>query len=227
VQLIGGRNLPKYEVDPPAWIESFWDTMPEGGCYCWYLSLIDLGQRKIHLNPGYIWGLNFSIRRQAFYDLGGFHQDCVSEDLQHFDGDGECGLTMVAEARGFVAIYEPAAAVYHFVSASRMTPEYFERRAYLQGIRDSYSKVRRNGGLSVELWAKARRVTSKVIGRAKQLGHAEIIVRPEERMIAEIQKRVADAHQAGFEYHQRMIRDDPQVLEWVLRPHYWDYRLPR
>src|SRR5262249_4701776 len=43
VQLVGGRNLPKYEVDPPAWMESFWETAAHGGRYCWYLSLLDLG----------------------------------------------------------------------------------------------------------------------------------------------------------------------------------------
>jgi glycosyltransferase involved in cell wall biosynthesis len=226
VQLIGGRNLPKYEIDPPAWIDSFWDSTPYGGSYCWYLSLMDLGQSKLHIKPTYIWGLNFSIRRHVFYDLGGFHPD-ILETLQRFDGDGENGLTMPAEARGQVAIYEPAAIVYHFVPASRMTPEYFERRAFLQGIRNSYSTVRRNGGPSIALWADVRRVIRGVIRCAKRLGDVGMIARPEERMIVEMHKRVAAANLAGFKYHQRIIRADPEVMEWVLRPHYWDYRLPR
>ena len=121
VQLIGGRNLPRYEVDPPAWIESFWDTTGQGGRLCWFLSLTDLGEKKLHIKPSCIWGLNFSIRRHAFYDLGGFHPDSVPEHLQHFDGDGESGLAMAAEARGTLALYEPAAIVYHFIPASRMT----------------------------------------------------------------------------------------------------------
>jgi glycosyltransferase involved in cell wall biosynthesis len=227
VQLIGGRNLPKYEIDPPAWIESFWESTPDGGRYCWYLSLLDLGQRKSHMNPKHIWGLNFSIRRRAFFDLGGFHPDCISDDLQHFDGDGESGLTVSAEARGLAAIYEPAATVYHFIPADRITLEYFAKRAYLQGIRDSYSKLRRNGGPDVALWAKMRRIVGRVIRHAKRLGYAGIIVRPEERVIAAIRKRIADAHQVGFEFHQRTIHADPNVLRWVLKPDYWDYRLPR
>jgi glycosyltransferase involved in cell wall biosynthesis len=226
VQIVGGRNLPKYEIDPPAWIDSFWDSTPYGGGYCWYLSLMDLGEIKLHIKPTYVWGLNFSIRRHAFYDLGGFHPECILDNLKRFDGDGENGLTMPAEARGLVAIYEPAAVVYHFVPASRMTPEYFERRAFLQGIRNSYSTVRRNGGPSIALWAEVRRVIRRVIKCAKRLGDARMIARPEERIIVEIHKRVAAASLAGFEYHQRIIRTDPQVMEWVLRPHYWDYRLP-
>jgi glucosyl-dolichyl phosphate glucuronosyltransferase len=225
VQIVGGRNLPKYEIEPPAWIHGFWDSTPYGGGYCWYLSLMDLGQNKLRIKPTYVWGLNFSIRRHAFYDLGGFHPD-ILERLQRFDGDGENGLTMPAEARGLVAIYEPAAVVYHFVPASRMTPEYFERRAFSQGIRNSYSAVRRNGGPSIALWVDVKRVTGRVIRWAKQLGHAGMIARREERVILEIHKRVAAASRAGFEYHQRIIRADPYVMEWVLRPQYWDYRLP-
>ena len=227
VQLIGGRSLPKYEIEPPAWIESFWRTSSDGVRFCWYLSLLDLGQKKLPINPRYIFGLNFSIRRNAFYDLGGFHPDCISDNLQQFDGDGESGLTVPAEARGFVAIYEPAATVYHIIPASRMTLDYFERRAYLQGIRDSYSKVRRKGRPGIELWAKMRRVAGKAIRGAKQLDRSRIFVQSEERTIAAMHQRVADAYEAGFEFHQRTTRTDPNVLKWVLRPHYWDYRIPR
>lgn len=224
VQLVGGRNLPKYEINPPAWIHSFWNSTPYGGGYCWYLSLLDLGQKKLRINPTYIWGLNFAIRRPAFYDLGGFHPDCIPDNLQRFDGDGEKGLTMPAEASGALALYEPAATVYHFVPTSRMTPEYFERRAYSEGIRDSYSKMRRSETSGVALWSKARHIAGRVIRNIKQ---AVILVRPNKRTVAAIHKRVAEARRAGFDYHQRIARADAQVKEWVLRPHYWDYRLPR
>jgi len=42
------------------------------------------------------------------------------------------GLTMKAFAQGYKAVFTPGATVYHFISASRITPEYFERRAYYQ-----------------------------------------------------------------------------------------------
>jgi len=226
VSLIGGRNLPRYEIEPPAWIKSFWATTPEGGRTCWYLSLLDLGEQKRQIDPNYIWSLNLAIRRQTFHQLGGFHPDSFSEKLQHFQGDGESGLMMPAAALKFLAIYEPAAVAYHFVPASRMTPEYFEKRGYSQGIRDSYSAVRRNGGLSIGRLTEAFHLIGKVVRQLKRFGHGEIIGRPEKRMIREIRRRVANAHQAGFAYHQRVVRLDPKILEWVLRPHYWDYRLP-
>jgi glucosyl-dolichyl phosphate glucuronosyltransferase len=31
VQLVGGPNLPRYESEPPAWVESFWSTTLYGG----------------------------------------------------------------------------------------------------------------------------------------------------------------------------------------------------
>src|SRR5262245_10650210 len=40
VQLVGGRNLPRYAITPPAWLDSFWDTTPYGGRACGYLSLL-------------------------------------------------------------------------------------------------------------------------------------------------------------------------------------------
>lgn len=173
VQLIGGRSLPNYEVDPPAWIESFWETAQGGGKYCWYLSLIDLGQRRRQISPTYIFGLNLAIRRNAFFDLGGFHPDRYSRysdktyDLQRFSGDGEAGLTMPAEARGRLAIYEPEATVYHFVPASRMTPEYYEKRAYFEGISDSYRRMRPQ--IARPRPVEIRHLAGKVIERAKRV----------------------------------------------------------
>src|SRR5579862_2978236 len=49
VQLIGGRNLPNYEVSPPGWIESFWTGTPYGGSSCYYLSLLDFGPSDIKI----------------------------------------------------------------------------------------------------------------------------------------------------------------------------------
>jgi glycosyltransferase involved in cell wall biosynthesis len=224
VQLVGGRNLPKYEIDPPAWMESFWEPASGGGHYCWYLSLLDLGEEKRRIVPGYVFGLNFAIRRQALVDLGGFHPDRMSGDLEQFSGDGETGLTMVAEDRGFVAMYEPAATVYHFTPADRMTMEYFVGRSYAEGIFASYVQVRRNGLPSVTPVAKARRLVGGIIRRVRRLGQT---FQSDEGAAAVLHSRVANARRAGFEFHQRAIRADRKVLDWVLRPDYWDYRLPR
>jgi glycosyltransferase involved in cell wall biosynthesis len=225
VQLVGGRNLPKYEIPPPAWIESFWDSTPDGGRYCWYLSLLDLGQTRLIIDPTSIFGLNFSIRRHAFYNLGGFHPDCLPNDHLRFHGDGESGLTVSAEALGEVAVYEPRATVYHFVPANRMTVEYFEKRAFIAGVEKSYSDVRRNRGLQITPWPKMRCIAGKALRFVKR--QTRMIICPQDTMILTMRNRLERSYQAGFVFHQRAVDEDRKVLNWVLRSNYWDYRLPR
>jgi GT2 family glycosyltransferase len=244
VQLVGGPNLPNYESEPPAWVESFWSTTPYGGRMCGFLSLLDLGGNTIEIHPNYIWGLNFAIRRRALFDLGGFHPDCVPDALQHFQGDGETGLTTKAFAQGYKAVFTPEAMVYHFISASRMTPEYFERRAYYQGVCDSYSRIRREGRVTKVQWhlvitsqfRRARELAGAAVRRAKR-PHVREFRRiaaatqtksspVSDTQVMAIQQRVQRAYKAGFEFHRDAASRNPELLAWVLRSDYWDYRLP-
>jgi len=235
VQLVGGPNLPNYESEPPAWVESFWSTTPYGGRMCGFLSLLDLGGNAIEIHPNYIWGLNFAIRRRALFDLGGFHPDCIPDALQHFQGDGETGLTMKASAQGYKAVFTPGAAVHHFISASRMTPEYFERRSYYQGVCDSYSRIRREGLVTKVQW-RARELAGAAVRRAKRLyvrrfrriaaaTQREISPVNDPQVVA-IQQRIQRAYKAGFEFHRNAVSRNPELLAWVLRSDYWDYHLP-
>jgi glucosyl-dolichyl phosphate glucuronosyltransferase len=231
IQLVGGRNLPKFEVEPPAWLDSFFDATSNGGRSCGWLSLLDLGEGELEIDPNYVWGLNFAIRRRALRDLGGFHPDCIPRELQRFQGDGESGLTMKARAHGYRAVYQPKATIYHIIPASRMTPEYFEQRAYYQGVCDSYSNVRRElsgapvDSVKVKLspLSYARRKAGRLVSYLKQIQDQGA----EAAEGAAIRQRVDRAYHAGYEFHQSAVRSSPELLAWVLRPDYWDYRLPR
>jgi glycosyltransferase involved in cell wall biosynthesis len=234
VELVGGRNLPKFAVRPPVWIESFYDVIPDGGRSCPWLSLLDLGESEREIDPNYVWGLNFSIRRRALHDLGGFHPDCIPKELQKFQGDGETGLTMAARSQGYPAVYQPKATIYHVIPMNRMTPEYFEQRAYYQGVCDSYSVIRR-GEIKTGGWlAKAkslpvhysRRIVDRVVRSLKHLQHQPFVI-AENAEVAAIRLRLHRAYQAGFEFHQGAVRSSPELLAWVLRADYWDYRLPQ
>src|SRR5262249_15823903 len=182
-------------------------------------SLLELGGNTIEIHPNYIWGLNFAIRRRALFDLGGFHPDCVPDALQHFQGDGETGLTMKALAQGYKAVFTPGAMVYHFISPSRMTPEYFERRAYFQGVCDSYSRIRREGratkvqrlSLGTSLFRNARQLVAAAVRRAKRLYSREFRKTPAptqrispviDAQVLAIQQRVQRAYEAGIESHR-------------------------
>ncbi|MEP0923561.1 glycosyltransferase [Leptolyngbya sp. ST-U4] len=224
VKLVGGRNLPKYEVEPPAWLEWFWTEHPFGKV-CVNLSLLDFGDQVREINANYVWGLNFSIRKSALFELGGFHPDCISKHLQHFQGDGETGLTQKANAKGYKAIYQPKALLFHQVLKQRMTYEYFDRRYFYQGVCDSYSEIRRNN--------------SQLILNAPKEGFIETIKRPlrflkkaanrivnrqtEQEML---QQRFYKAYQDGYQFHQSAVREKPELLNWILRKDYWDYKLP-
>jgi glycosyltransferase involved in cell wall biosynthesis len=249
VQLVGGRNLPRYEVPPPAWLDGFWRTTPYGGRTCGYLSLLDLGEEILDINAIYVWGLNFAIRRRALLDLGGFHPDCIPDHLQHFQGDGESGLTMKAAERGYRAVYLPKALVYHNVPAQRLTAEYFERRAFYQGVCDSYTNIRRARGIPATPGAPSlpqpsarsaagflrrlpsyarhplqhgRRFARRLLG--KQRAMSSRLGKASEHSV--VVQRVHAAYRAGYEFHHAAVAQGPALLHWVLREDYWDYRLP-
>ena len=216
VQLVGGRNLPDYEVPPPDWLTWFWRVYPNGKA-CEYLSLLDFGNYIHEIDANYVWGLNFSIRKQALSALGGFHPDSLPTHLQHFQGDGETGLTRKAKAHGYKTIYHPAACIFHQVPKHRMTYEYFERRSFYQGVCDSYADIRANQGISPFL-------SKNVLGYIKKLAK-KIIVRPTSKEL--LQSRFDFFYQKGYQFHQQAVRRHSELLTWVLKDTYWDYTLPR
>jgi len=141
VQLVGGRCLPNYEIEPPYWTDYLW-TKTTDYKMCGYYSLIDQGDVIKETDPNLVFGLNFAIRKLTLFDLGGFNPDCIPKNLQRFQGDGESGLTRKLKLKKYKAIYNPKALVYHAVPKERMTIEYIEKRMYYQGVCDSYSKIR-------------------------------------------------------------------------------------
>jgi len=228
VQLVGGKCLPQYETEPPDWQEAFWSHSPDGQHSCGYLSLLDLGDKSFEMDPNYIWGLNFAIRKQTLVTLGGFNPDSMPWELRRYRGDGESALTRKVKALGLKAMYQPAALVYHRVPKSRQTVDYFERRAYLQGISDSFTNIRTNGGLFSPATSHVRLDWKEPLRLAKCL--VKWVLKPKQPISAEpykeIKNRVRAAHHAGYQYHQDEVRNDPALLEWVIKPDYWDGLIP-
>lgn len=232
VELVGGPCLPRYESTPPAWLNTFWRQAKDGRRWCGPLSLLDFGKTRSEIDPVFIWGLNFAIRKSTLIALGGFHPDGIPWELRRYRGDGETAVGVAARKAGLKAIYEPRALVYHRIASARLTIEYFEKRRYLQGISDSYTQIRQMGGLDREVSAneeKKRFDWKEPLRRVKRLLtnptiKSNLSKRP--KPFADIKKGVKAAYLAGYEYHQNEVRSDPRLLEWALRPDYWDYRLP-
>jgi glucosyl-dolichyl phosphate glucuronosyltransferase len=223
VQLVGGRNLPKYEANPPDWLKYFWIDHPHGK-FCEELSLLDFGTEILKINANYVWGLNFSIRRQALFDLGGFHPDCIPKHLQYLQGDGETGLTTKANQLGYKAIYQPKALVLHQVPQSRMTHEYFERRYFYQGVCNSYTTIRELGHLpTVDKFNRLKEQVKSPLRKLKHQIFHQSNLNKEGKLL---KSRFYKAIQVGSEFHQNAIHKNPMLLNWVLKSDYWDYKLP-
>ena len=220
VHLVGGRYLPDYEQKPPEWIEAFWTRRPSGISFCGYLSLLDYGDCYCQIDPSLVWGVSFAIRRETLFQVGGFHPDSMPWDLRRYRGDGESGVSREIEKLGFKAVYHPNARLYHAVPVERMTLEYFEKRAYLQGISDSYSRIRREylGGLK----QSQKTIDWKYPLRKFFDSGLNFFKKKRSERYYTIKQRVAVAYDSGFAFHQNEVKRDLDLLRWVLKPDYWD-----
>jgi len=227
VQIVGGRNLPKYEKEPPDWLNWFWSKHPFGRT-CGWLSLLDFGENIREIDANYVWGLNFSIRKSALFELGGFHPDCVPKNLQHFQGDGETALTIKANELGYKAVYQPKALIYHRVPGSRMTYEYFDNRFFYQGVCNSFTDIRRKHGKYKAIERKIKinlkeKIKASCVFRMQKIINCLRKKTEEEKL----KERFRQSFSNGYQFHQDAVRKNPELLKWVLRNDYWDYRLPK
>ena len=240
--LATGPSRPRYGGPVPEWLDQFWMRGNDGSCRMGQLSLLDMGPEIKEIEPTLVWGLNYGIRKDTLIQLGGFHPDGVPWELRRFRGDGETGLARKAANSKLKATYHPHMALEHLVPESRLTLEYFERRAYMQGISDSYSDMRRDQGLypmphqgrgslprqkrkARPLW---RRVASKVkrslIGANNRPTNKPSPSNPE-KVVEEI-SHVQQKYRDGYQYHRDEMEHDPELVKWVLRSDYWDYSYP-
>lgn len=213
VHLVGGPSLPRYEVPPPPWLEWLW-SRNGARATCGDLSLLDLGGEAREIDPTWVWGLNFAIRKETLIALGGFHPDCMPKHLQRYQGDGETGLALKAKAGGHKAFYATGALLHHWIPASRLTIAAFEERYFYQGVSNSYAEIRAAGGLpSGPGWKVAARGLRRLTG---SLGGQR------SRLLARLER----ARRAGHLFHRQEVRRDPALLAWILKHDYWDYHLP-
>jgi glycosyltransferase involved in cell wall biosynthesis len=231
LHLLGGPSLPNVSISCVSFASSFLLTH-ERGWWCPTLSLLDFGDECFEVDPHFVWGLNFAVRKTSLLAVGGFHPDGVPWELRRFRGDGETAVSDAFAERGWKAIYDPKVAVTHFIPESRLTLEYFERRAYLQGVSDSYARIRRLGAPDVVLQKRSmadrpmwRRLGARLKRAAAIFGKRKAKPVPNAPLSWE-EKCVQEAYQQGFAYHQTEVVNDPLLLDWVLRKNYFDYQYP-
>lgn len=136
VGCVGGKILPKWEVEPPKWITH--------ERYRGYLSLLDWGEEVKELKTPEIYGCNFSIRKSLLFEVGGFNPEAFGDIWL---GDGETGLLRKVLSAGYKIVYTPEAIVWHVIPESRLTIEYMKRRFANEGACNSYTSYHGNKNL--------------------------------------------------------------------------------
>ena len=223
VGVIGGPSVPKFTGSVPAWFWGFLSATPYGGWMCPWLSLIDVGRDVRRISPLYLWGLNFSIRRPILERCGGFHPDLVPAHLQRWQGDGETGLARKLEAAGIRADYLHDALVFHQCGPERLNAASFGKRAYCQGVAESFSEIRAGRDPRPGSKPGERGLASRALSMA-----AEVLDRAGWRKArAEVYGAAQAARVAGWRFHQAEVAADPKLLHWVRRADFMDADIRR
>jgi glycosyltransferase involved in cell wall biosynthesis len=221
VGLVGGNCYPRFEAPPPSWLMRWWHEPVGRGHALGHLSILDFGSGEFDIDPSFVWGCNFSVRRAALDAVGGFHPDGMPKEQLRFRGDGESHVAREMQRLGWRARFTSAASVHHQVSAQRMTAVYFEQRAFAQGISDSYSAVRREGQAQLGALFRARLALAPCARELRERWRARATRSDATaRMLLDIKLRTDRAYWAGFRFHQAQVRADGQLLAWVLQESY-------
>ena len=219
VALVGGNNRPVFEGTPPDWLLAWWRQPVGPGQAMAPLSILDFGDDRFDIDPGFVWGCNFSIRRDVLLRAGGFHPDGVPADRLRWRGDGETHVADEIRRAGLRARFHGGASVGHRVSAGRMTPAYFAQRARAQGVSDSYTDLRRAGAASPRLADRGRRLARALASRLR-LSFTPAR-EPASRALRGVRRDMLAAYAAGYDFHQREVAGDPDLLAWVLKERYY------
>lgn len=99
-----------------------------------------------------------------------------------------------------------------------MTPEAFKAREFYQGVCRSYADIRSEGRVPIRkgpAWRGPFRLLKRTLFPPQPATSGN-----------SLQAALSHAFNAGRGWHREQVRASPKLLEWVLKPDYFDYRLP-
>lgn len=216
VAMVGGNNLPMFLTPPPRWLQNMWDRTHSSKMRALpALSILEMGGSNRDFSPYFVFGCNFSIRRQVLLEVGGFHPDGMPKELIRYRGDGETHVSRYVLESGKRCVFHPGASVYHKVMPERMTFEYFRQRGFNQGISISYTELR---GERVRTIKKKRMLLRRIVSPGKrQIKNIISLGSEVNRALDELQRGCNE----GYAYHQQMYRDHADVRDWVHKSKYY------
>jgi glucosyl-dolichyl phosphate glucuronosyltransferase len=218
VVLVGGNNYPLFKGEVPDWLVLMWNHRK-----CSYgkaipsLSILDFGMTVRSISPIYVWGCNFSIRKDILFKAGGFHPDGMPEAMIDYRGDGETYVSEYILENKMKCIFNPKASVYHTVSGSRMTLSYFKKRAFMQGISDSFTDLRKHHLDYSQHESKRYDVLFKKIIR-NIFTHKNITL--SNIKLNKILHEMKLSRNEGYDYHKRLFLRNERIRSWVLKENY-------
>lgn len=125
---VGGRILPLWLGEPPAWLQQQNDLWG-------VLALLDRGPEPIvaALRNAYcVYGANMAFRKSLFAEIGGFREDLGVAGRSLLRGDDTEFVVRAVQA-GKRIVYAPQAVVHHKVPARRMRLSYFRQMLFQTG----------------------------------------------------------------------------------------------
>ena len=221
IALVGGKNLPNYETPPPFWILELWNKGNSYGNVLEDLSVLDFGDNEREISPYYVFGCNFSVRKEIILKAGGFHPDGFPFDKIRYRGDGETHISDFVRDSNCIAYYHPGASVKHWVPTDRMTEEYFCKRRYMQGISAAYSQLR-SGNMfkrsNPDESSKFKRYIKSILGstRIEMLNELSKTINK-----TDFERRLNRSYMLGKEYLLDCYRKDESIRKWVHQNDYF------
>lgn len=131
-----GRVLPKWETEPPKWVEKL--------LFNARLSLHNPAEEIVISSEDFgVYSCHQAILREPFFKAGGFNPDYIAGVLI---GDGETGLNLKIKELGYKFGYIGSSIIYHRIPPSKMTQKYLNSRLQNEGNCHAYTTLRMCNG---------------------------------------------------------------------------------
>ncbi len=171
VDFIGGRYLPRWGAEPPAWLPKEYP-----GVIGW-IDPGDAAQVYDENFPGILMGGNAVIRRRVLNQVGSYLTSVSRNNKRLLAGEDEdmYRRLLAAGARGF---YRPDLIIHHYIPPERLTKSYHRRWCFWRGVSSAIvdgeqkAPVAYLGGVPRYLYGRAARgvlrLTKDVVRRSRK-----------------------------------------------------------
>ena len=213
VALCGGNCLPLFLEEPPIWLKTIWNKKDIYGTQI--LSCLSIQKRaegRYEINPSFIWGCNFSVRKNVVINAGGFNPDGMPPDRIRFRGDGEKRIADYIKKYSLKCIFDSKVSIFHKVTKERMQLKYFEKRGFREGISDSFTDIRlKKKKLLIKLYILF--FLKELLRICFSLG--------QKRKIDLANSKYNFGYINGYRFHQHKYNNDPKVKAWVEKSNFF------